>query len=159
MALKRNKNGTFTVKTKAEAEEALTELDRIQTEIGPKMIEAAELKKAATAFAEKKNVDVVQLDGAYYRLITRNTRMWIATDDDMPQGVKGGAKSLQSIVKGIKIGKKPLWQLITKRVPDPELIDEAVRQGWISEKKIGKAFIEKPQNPFLQRYEGVAADE
>ena len=150
------------IKTKADALKALQRVDEIQAEIGPKMAEATELKRAATEFAKGKNMDVLQLDTAYYRLVERSSRMWVATDDDLPPGVKG-AKSLRSICKGISVkvkGKKvPLWQLITKRVPDPELIDEAVKKGWISEKEISKAYIEKPQSPFMQRYEGMPVDE
>lgn len=157
MKLKRNKNGTFTIKTKAEAEEALARVVELEEEISPKMNEATALKVAATEWAVSKGVEVVQLDGCYFRQITRYNRTWIATDDDIPTA-GGKVKSLQSIVKGKKVGITPLWQKVTKRVPDPEKIAEAVGKGWISEKEVEKAFYEKPQKPFLQKYVGDAED-
>jgi hypothetical protein len=155
MKLKRNVNGTYTIKSKAEAEEALRLLEEIEEEISPKMIQATELKKAATQYAVDKKLDVIQLDGCYYRQINRATRFWVGTDDDVPDGLTN-VKSLQSLVKGKKANGKPLWQLITKRVPDPEKISEAVGKGWVEETEIQEAFVEKPQRPFLQRFVGDA---
>jgi len=149
------------IKSLEEAQEALARMDEIQDEIDPLMKEAVDLKKAVTEFAVKKKITVIQLDGAYYRQINRNTRMWVATPDDMPEAV-AGAKSLREICKGITVkikGKQvPLWNLVTRRVPDPAGIDKAVNEGWISEKEISKAYVEKPQAPFLQRYTGEADD-
>jgi hypothetical protein len=153
--LKRNKTGTYTIRSKAEAEEALRLLEEIEEEISPKMIQATELKKAATAYAVDKKLDTIQLDGCYYRQITRYTRFWVGTDEDVP-AEQAGVKSLQALVKGKKANGKPLWQLITKRVPDPDKISEAVGKGWIEETEIEQAFVEKPQRPFLQRFTGDA---
>lgn len=156
--LRKSKSGQYIVKTKADAIEALERVEEIDKKLKPLMIEQTELKKAATAYADEKNLDVVQLAGRYWRLITRYTRMWVGTADEMPGDVSD-AVSLYEICKGKKVDGKPLWQLVTKRVPDPEKINEAVGKGWVKEKEIHKAFIEKPQTPFLQRYEGEAANE
>ena len=153
MKLKRNVNGSYTIRSKAEAEEALRLLEEIEEEISPKMIQATELKKAATAYAVDKKLDVIQLDGCYYRQINRSTRFWVGTDADIPAGI-AKVKSLQSLVKGKKAKGRPLWQFITKRVPDSDRINEAIGMGWIEESEIQDAFVEKPQRPFLQRFAG-----
>lgn len=145
-----------------EARQALEEIEAIEREIRPKMNRAVDLKKAVTNWAVGKKVNVVQLEDAYYRRIQRNTTLWVLTDEDMPEKAPKNARSIKSIVAGKKVKFKgkmvPLWQLVTKRVVDPIGIDHAVSQGWIKEKEIGKALLEKPQAPFLQRYEGEAQD-
>lgn len=158
MALKRTKNGKFTIKTKAEAQEALQRVVEIEEQISPLMNEATALKTAATEYAVGKKLDVIQLDGVYFRQITRYNRFWVGTEDDLPAQVemRSGVKSLYSIVRGKKHNGKPLWQLITKRVPDPDAISDAVGKGWLSEDEIAPAFVEKPQKPFLQKYVGDA---
>ncbi len=149
------------IKSAADAQAALERMEEIQDEVEPLMKEATEIKKAVTAFAVKKKLDVIQIDGAYYRQINRSTRMWVAEPGEMPSAIPG-AKSLKEICKGKKVKIKgklvPLWNLITKRVPDPAAIDKAVNEGWIKEKEISKAYIEKPQAPFLQRFVGEADD-
>lgn len=128
---------------------ALERVDAIQEQIDPLMREATDLKRAATQFAVSKKLDTIQLDGHYYRHIQRYNKLW-------------DAEVLKRIVKGkfVKFrGKKtPLWQLVTKRIPDPELIQEAVAQGWVKEKEVALAFVEKPQSPFLQKFQGFADD-
>lgn len=149
------------VESKKDAIAALDEMETIQEFIDPLMQRTVELKKAAQAFAVKTKTTSLDLPqrSMYFRLIQRYTRMWIGTDEDMPDPKPKNAKSLKEITSEIKIkrkGKKTtsLWNLITKRVPDPDLINEAVGKGWITEKKISKAFVEKPQAQFLQRYHG-----
>ncbi len=139
---------------------ALEEMESITEEIMPLMNRSVELKKAVTAFATDKRTTVIQLDDVYYRLIERKNRIWVGTPEDMPVGAPKRAASLREIVKGkrVKVNGKlvPLWNLITKRVVDPELLNQAVQQKWVTEKEIEKAYLEKSQAPFLQRYEGVA---
>lgn len=157
---KKTEAASIAITSKAQAQKALERMEEIQAKIDPLMKEAVELKKSVTAYAVEKKVDVIQLDECYYRQINRETRMWVATDDDMPTNPPKKARSLKSICAGVKVtvkGKKvPLWNLVTKRVPDPEAIDRAVSKGWIDEDEIHKAFLSKPQAPFLQRYEGEA---
>lgn len=145
-----------------DAERYLAEMEEIQSEIAPKMARQVEIKKAVTAFAVSKKLDVVQIDGVYFRQINRANKLWVATDDDMPDPAPRGAKSLRAICTGLTANVKgkdiPLWNFITKRVPDPEKIDLAVSRGYVKESVISKAFLEKPQAPFLQRYVGEASD-
>ena len=152
-----------TVNTMAEAIAALDELEEISIRIEDDMRRQVDLKKAATAFSVKKKVDVIQLDGVYYRQVKRSNRFWVGERDEMPSPAPKGAKSLREICAGLTAtvkGKQvPLWNYITKRVPDPEKIEKAVALGFITEAKISKAYIEKSQAPFLQRYVGEAKDE
>lgn len=125
---------------------ALEEMEEIEKEIAPKMARAVQLKKAATEFAVKKKIAAIQLEDGYYRQITRQTKVW---DEER----------LREICKGLLAANgKPLWNFITKRRLDPEMLNKAVAKGYISEKKAGKAFSEKPQAPFLQKYVGEASD-
>lgn len=146
-----------------EAVAALEEMESIGDEIKEQMARQVDLKKAATAWAVSKKIDVIQLDGKYYRQINRASRFWVAEEADMPDPTPRGAKSLRAICAGLTATVKgkdiPLWNYITKRVPDPEKIDKAVALGFVKESVISKAFIEKPQNPFLQAFTGEAKDE
>jgi hypothetical protein len=151
------------VKTEADAIAALEEMEEIGERIKEDMARQVELKKAATAFAVSKRLDVLQLDGAYYRQINRATRFWVAADSDMPTPKPKGAKSLREICDGkvaqVRGREMSLWNFITKRVPDPEKISKAVDEGFVKQSEIDKAFLEKPQAPFLQRFAGEAVDE
>lgn len=152
-----------TVTNLDEAVAALEEMEEIGERIAEDMARQVDLKKATTAWAVKKKVDVIQLDGAYYRQINRASRFWVGEAADMPEPAPKGAKSLRAICAGLTATVKgreiPLWNYVTKRVPDPDMIDRAVARGFIKESVISKAFIEKPQAPFLQRYNGEASDE
>jgi hypothetical protein len=128
------------------AQAALEEMQEINTAITAAQARTVDLKKSVTAWAVQKKIDVIQIDGCYFRQITRMNRGW-------------DAEKLKKIVKGMKDGSgKPLWNFITKRVPDAEKIDAAVTMKFISQKKVDKAFVEIPQAPFLQRFEGEAVD-
>lgn len=153
------------VKSKADAINALDQMEEIQEFIAPLMSRQVELKKAAQEYATKTKTTSIDLPtrNMYFRLVQRFTRVWVTTDDDMPEPQPKGARSLKDITKGKKVkkGKKmvPLFNAITRRVADAELINEAVEKGWITEKEIAKAFIEKPQTPFLQRYHGQDSED
>jgi len=153
----------ISIKTMDDAVAALEEMEAIGDEIKEKMARQVDLKKSVTTWAVAKKVDVVQLEGGYYRQINRSSRFWVGEPSDMPDPAPRGAKSLREICKGLTAqvnGKTiPLWNYITKRVPDPEKIDKAVDLGFITDAKISKAYIEKPQVPFLQRFAGEAHDE
>lgn len=146
-SLKMSKNGTIHVKNREELALALQEAQELQEQIEPLMRRVTELKKGAVYYAAEKRIDVVQLDGSYWRLISRTSRGW---DASMLRKIVGKKK-----VK-IKGKMKPLWNLLTKRVPDPDAINDAINEGFVDEGEIEEAFIERPQQPFMQRYEGVA---
>lgn len=133
------------ITTKREAIAALERMEEIQRQIEPLMAEQVMLKKNATAYAAAKKVDVLQLDDVYFRLITRVNKAW---DVDL----------LKEITADVKVRGKSLFLKVTKRVPDTEAIERAVKSKWITEEEISAAFVEKPQQPFLQKFTGVADD-
>lgn len=131
------------IRTREEAEEALAEMEKIAAEIEPKMRRANDLKTAVTQFAIKKKVGVFQFDEHHYQLITRSNTGW-------------DVAKLKKIVKNVKVDGKKLWNLITVRQLDTDLLDAAVKQGWISEDAIEPAWTETKGAPFLQKYRGRA---
>jgi len=133
----------ISIKNQADLEKALQQLEELNAEIAPLQAQAVMLKKAATEYAVKKRISVVQLDGVYYRKIVRTNRAW---DNEI----------LRKILKRIKVDGKPLWNKVTKRVIDPDKLAEAVAVGWVTEKKLDEAYVETEQAPFLQRYTGEA---
>ena len=155
----KKKSGGANVKTKADAIAALEisvrlkeEAEALMQEHGiTEMLEAAEaLKKKATAFAASKNIDKLDLpDGRYGKLITAvHERVWVGTKGDIPEGAPDKITPLKSLVP------KEVWMKITKRVPDPERIDEAVSEGLITHDQIAPAYFEKMRAPFLRVFGG-----
>jgi hypothetical protein len=147
------------VKTKADAIEALEEsvalkgaAEELMREHGiTEMLEAADdLKKKATSFAAAKGIDKLDLsDGRYGKLITAvHERVWVGTKDDMPDNVAGDVKPLKSLVS------KEVWMKITKRVPDPERIEQAVGEGLVTLDEIEPAYFEKMRAPFIRVFGG-----
>lgn len=134
-------SGPVSVSSKREAIAALEEMEAIGDLIAPYMDRQVELKKATTAYCAIKKIDKLPVNDHHYSLVTRHSRAW-------------NPAKLKSLTRDVKVGGKSLWMKVTRRVPDAELIDRAVKHGWISEKKISKAFEETPQQPFLQRYQG-----
>jgi hypothetical protein len=150
MALKKNKDGTFQIKTVADATEAVARAREYKAEIKDIMNDTTELSRAAARFLHEKGISEVELeDGSTVKVVQRHNRFWAATDDDVPDGI--GARSLRSIIGDRKTGKgKKVWNFITKRVIDEDKLDIAVGRGYITEDEIAPALIEKPQSPYLQ---------
>lgn len=142
------------------AVEMLELMEEAEESIAPVVKFISEARKAATEYAKTSDVTVIQLEGRYWRKIQRFSRFFVATWDDMPDPKPKGAKPLREIVTNKKgPNGKPLWNFITRRVPDKGLIDSAVKKGFITEKELGKAYIEAPQAVFIQRFEGEAVEE
>lgn len=119
-------------------------------------------KNQSTTYMNSHAMPVVQMDGHYWRRIQRMSRFFVATDADMPDPAPRGAKSMKALCQGktVKSGQRkiPLWQFITRRVIDPGKIDEAVNKGYITQKEVDKAYLESPQRPFIQPFDGEAVD-
>lgn len=149
------------IRSEIDAINLLGQLEELQAQIEPLQKQAVDIKTAVTKYAVEKKIDVLQLDDVYYRQVNRNSTTWVATPNDMPLNAPEGAMSLAEICEGktVKVGgkTKKLWNLITRRTPSPELIEAAVRNNWVKADEIEKAFLEKPQAPFLQRYQGEAS--
>jgi hypothetical protein len=143
------------IKYKTDAVEALAEATRLKEEAEAlmqehgitEMLEAAEeLKKKATAFAASKGIDQLDLpDGRYGKLIQAvGERIWVGTKKDIPEGAGAKIKPLKSLVS------KEVWMKITKRVPDPELIEQAVSDGAVTLDEIEPAYFEKMRAPYIR---------
>lgn len=155
MALKRNNNGQFVIKSKAEAARAFAMMETLQGEIAElekehgideMKMDCVELKKAATAYMADNSVDTLKFgDGRKAVLVTAvNQKRWIGTNADLenvPDGVTG-VKPLRSLVS------KEVWMKITTRIPDPQKIEEAVSEGIVTTKKIAPAYVETFKAPY-----------
>lgn len=158
MALKRRRNGTFEVKTKAQAVEALqqmTELEEAVKEISKEtgidemMLDAVELKKAATAYLAEKNIKALEIPKAskVAKLIEGSEGQWIGTKADMPTDAPAGVSPLKALVP------KEMWRRITRRVVDPQKVQAAINAGDLIEDEISDAFYEKPRAAYVRLYD------
>lgn len=160
--LKRNQNGTYTIKTKDEATKALIlsndlkkEIEEIEEQQGLLELrqDATALKQGATQFLAAKGIDTLDL-GDLYATLRRDAyaRRWIATDDDL-EGAPEGATPLRTILKK-KFKKNPdkfkeVWKRITRPVVIADELQELVDEGVLEEDEIATAFVEKTKAPFV----------
>lgn len=158
MALRQNKNGTYVISSQADAVEALTLMEKKSAEvkklmekhgIEKRMQDATELKKAATNFMAMKNVEALELPiGKVAKLIQATKGMWIGTKDDLPDDVSAReVKTLKSLVS------KEIWMKLSRRVPDPAKIEEAVSEGLVEEDEIADAYLEKANAPYVRLFD------
>lgn len=158
MAFKRLANGQYVISSKAEAVRAMTMVQNIQTEIAEiekehgideMKVDATELKKAATAYCDAKNIELLEMPevGKIARLIRAvGAKRWIGTKEDIDDKTPAGVKPLRSLVD------KETWMKITTRIPDPVKIDEAIAEGVITAKAVAPAYIETTKAPYLGVY-------
>ena len=152
------------LKSKAEVKRALKRVEQLAAEIAEvegrhdlaaKRAEAVELKKAATNYMVENEIETLELDktGKYARLIqSAHHRRWVLTSYDL-DGVDPpeGFTSLRVILRRKFGGGFPAaWKIATKRVPDPEGIQELVKSGVISEKELAPAYVEEEKAPYLR---------
>lgn len=149
-------SGAVIVDSEERAVEILEMMEAASEAIKPVTDFVAEARKQVTEFQRTRNVKVVQLEGHYWRLIQRMSRFWVATKADMPSPRPKGAMSLREICLDKTANGKPLWNFITRRVPDANLIELAVKNGFVTEKEISKAYLEKPSAAYIQRFNGEA---
>jgi hypothetical protein len=145
------------IKTKEEAARVLANVvklqekaDNLKAEHGIKELEAAAstLKKEVTEFCIAKKIDRLDLAGNkfYGRMIQSvQQRIWVTTKDDIPEGVK--CKPLKSLVP------KEVFMAITKRVADPDKIQDAIDDGLVTLDEIKPAYVEKMRAPYINVYE------
>jgi hypothetical protein len=167
MTVKSNINGTYTVKTKADAIKALKMMQERSEEaqalmkehgINELMQEAAELKKAATAYCVAKRITKLDMDDSYAQLREDGyDRRWIATSSELASlDNPAGATPLRVILinkwKSQPDTFKVVWRRITKRVVDADALQEAVDEGIVTEDEIAPAFVEKHKSPYLRVY-------
>ena len=171
MALKVHDNGFVEIKTEKDAVQALnafrnlkSEIDEVRKESGLDEMEkdAAAYKAAAQKFMIDMKLDHLQGDGFHGTLVKgTGGSTWIATDDDLTDKSPARCQSLQSIIekkfkskvktKGSKARK--VWMKVTKRVIDPEKIEEVVNEGILDVDEIAPAWYETERAPYLRIFE------
>jgi len=157
MALKPLKNGQYKITTRAQAKEALQlmlEKEQAVSELEEKhgikemKQDAVELKKAATAYMDEKDITALEFPGKVAKLIRGVDEIWINTREDLRRiPAAAGARTLRSILS------REMWMQITKRVVDPEKLDDAVARGDISEDEISDALYEKPRAAYVRVFD------
>lgn len=163
--LKANENGTYTITSKDGAIKALKMMQERSEEaqalmqeqgITELMQEATELKKAATAYCVAKGISQLDMEDSYATLREDGyDRRWIATRKELADvSAPDGAVPLYEIIRRgfTNIEGKEIWKRITKRVVDPEALQEVVDEGILSEDEIAPAFVEKKKAPYLRIY-------
>lgn len=134
MALKLNKNGTYTVKTKADVEEAIRLRQELKADIQEAENDATELTKAIRGWMLDHKQDEIKVEGFRAKMIVRTSGAW-------------NGRKLRRILKGK--GLLPVWTRVTTRVPDPDKIQEAVGEGLITMDEIEPAYEETRGAPYI----------
>lgn len=171
MGLKVHDNGFVEIKTKKDAIEAMARFRDLQAEIqelkeesGLNDLEkdAVAYKAAAQSYMIDAGLDHLPGDGFHGTLVKGSgASHWIATDDDLTGNEPARCQSLQSIIekkfkssikaKGSKARK--VWMKITKRVIDPDAVEEAVNAKLLSVDEIAPAWYETTRAPYLRIFE------
>lgn len=151
-----NPQDGYSITNRDGIDRALTIIEETEEAMREEVENMKALRRAVCDYMESQGLETyASPTGQTWRYVQSYRRIWIGTDAEIPRNLIGQAKSLKSIVAKRMVerkGKKPtkLWNLITKRVPDPEMIDLAVRSGWITEQEIAKAYIERPNAPYIR---------
>ena len=172
MALKRNINGQYVLKTERDVKAALTLMEELSDGIAElekehgideMRMDATELKRAATQYAAEKELDQISLSANhYYKLIQAGyDRRWILDKSELTEAglasVDGHTTLRAAIRRVLKRNGEldsfsEIWSRVTKRVADPEGIDEIVGEGIVSMDEIKGAFVEKTKAPYLRGF-------
>lgn len=151
--------GAASVENEAHAIEVLTAYVETKAQIDPIIKTLEIMRKVATDWMKRTKTPTVQLEESYFRLVQRHTRKWVTRKSEMPKPKPKGVKSLEEICKGrVTDAGKPLFNAVTTRVADPAKIDVAINKGWITEDEIMAAYIEFPNEAYVQQYQGEAKD-
>lgn len=127
--------------------DSLQMMMELEATLKPILASIEATRNQSATFMHSHGVKVVQLDGCYFRLIQRTSRFW-------------DALKVKRIVKGKKVDGKPLWNFITARSLDAQKLDQAIQLGYIDEKTVKAAYLEKVGNPFIQVFKGeIVGDE
>ena len=168
MALKILNSGYIEIKTKKDAVEALTRFHNLKAEIDAVKEESGlnELEKDATAykaalqsFMTDKELDSLQGEGFHGTLVKSfGDPRWIADVNDLSGDEATTVVPLAEVIEAkfkSKIATKgsqarKVWMKMTKRVIDPEAIDDLVNDGTLDADEISSSFVEAPRQPYLR---------
>jgi hypothetical protein len=172
VALKRLKNGTYTINSETDAKKALKLMEELADNIAElekehgideMRMDATELKKATTQFAIAKKLDEITLaPNHYYKLISAGyDRRWILDKSELTEAGLAGHNGVTTLRASIRRRLKKddaldmfteIWNRVTKRIADPDGIDEIVGEGIVSMDDIKGAFVEKARQPYLRGF-------
>jgi hypothetical protein len=172
MALKRHANGEYEIKSEAQAKSALKLMEELNDSIielqkehgiDEMMMDATELKKAVTRFAVENEVDQITLSrNHYFKLIQAGyDRRWILDKAELTEAGLANADGHTTLRAAIRRRLKKdgaldtftdVWARVTKRIANPEGIDEIVGEGIVSMDDIQGAFVEKTKAPYLRGF-------
>jgi len=139
MALKREDNGTYTIRTQAEAEEAIGLRQELKADIQDAEQDATEISKALLRFLQDSELDELEVPGFRAKIIQRNYPKW------------NGLKLRRLLKKRFAADEwQGWWRSLTTRIPDQEKINEAVAAGEIEMEDIEAAYEDNPGQPFLE---------
>jgi hypothetical protein len=169
--MKVHENGFVEIKSKKDAEKALeafhnlkAEIDDLKEESGLDELEkdAMAYKAAVQAYMVTNDLEHLQGDGYHGTLVKgAGSSRWIGDESDMTGDEPARVVPLVEILekkfkssiatKGSKARK--VWMKITKRVVDPEAIEELVAEGTLDVDEISPAWIETTRAPYLRVFE------
>jgi hypothetical protein len=159
----------ISIKTKDDAAKVLEEVRQLSNDIDALMAEHGiteltekrdKLKSAVTKWAVSKNVEAIEISGAYGKVITaKNQSLVLADDGDIEHlGIArdGELKTLKEIIEekfGSVKEKGParrLWNRVTRRVVDMEGLNEAVGDGLLTVDEIAPSYFQTWKAPYLR---------
>lgn len=171
MALRRLKNGQYRVRNLAEAKEALQgslnlkdEIEAVMKEHGitELMEDAAEMKKAATAWAAETDTERIDLgkgrQGEPYALLRRDKYggTWVVSEDDLENAPVAAVPLIKILRKKFKdrTERSEILNRVTRRTIDAAGLERVVSEGLLTTEDVAPAFYEKEKAPFLMMIPG-----
>jgi hypothetical protein len=148
-----------------------TEIAEVKKETGLDDMEKdlASFKAALRDFMLAKDKDHIEGDGFHGTLVKGSGgSRWIADEDDLTPELDERCKPLKQIImekfgvntlqgKSDEVRKaRRLWNRVTRRVVDPEAIEEAVSEKLLDVDEISPAWIEIERKPYLRIFEDNA---
>lgn len=142
MALKEAKIGGYVVNSEDDAKKALQMRVELKDGIAEELQQIEELGQAVAGWMKNNDVKQISIEGGHGTLIQRyNPNKW---DGDV---------LLELVKKAKPKSWKRIWQALTSRQPDPDKIQQAVKEGLIALPKIEDAYVMgAPQRPFVTFY-------
>jgi hypothetical protein len=169
--LKVHENGFIEISSEEAATEALSRFRNLKAEIEEVRKESglADLEKDAVAYSAavrdfmiKHALDQLQGDGFHGTLVKGFMEArWVTDERDLSGDEPAYVETLQVLIERkckSKISKpgskaRKLWLSLTRRVADPQLIEDAVGRGDVVVDEISAAWYERPRQPYLRVYE------
>ena len=145
----------------------LSEFDEIQQQIEefrkkngiPKLeARADEIKREVTTWAAANDVDRIELPNGRWGTLIRSVAgvVWIWGEEDTPDEFDApeGFRALRTILRK-KFRQDPetlkrVTRQVTRRVVNPEGLDEVVQEGLLTEDEIAPAMVEKMKAPYIR---------